>query len=86
MDSRRFSRPVTVTDHARQRMAERNVTEERLLDLIDTGEIRHKDASRLWIAKHYPERNDNLLCAAVVLESTLVVKTVMHHFSWESQP
>lgn len=66
-------------------MAERDITDDRLLDLIETGEIRHKDTARLWIAKHYPERNDNLLRAAVVLESTVVVKTVMHHFSWESQ-
>lgn len=59
---------------------ERGIDEARLFDLIETGETRHKDAVRLWIVKHYGDRNDNLLCAAVVLESALVVKTLMHHF------
>lgn len=67
-------------------MAERAITDDVLLNLIETGEVRHKDDVRLWIAKHYPERADNLLCAAVVLETAVVVKTVMHHFAWELEP
>ncbi len=55
-----------------------------LLDILETGEVRHKDETHLWIAKHYPDRADNSLCAVVVLEAAVVVKTVMHHFSWES--
>ena len=47
--------------------------------------VRNKDDLRLWIAKHYANRNDNLLCVAVVLEKTLVVKTLMHHFTWNPQ-
>jgi hypothetical protein len=35
-----------------------------------------------WIAKNYVDRADNLLCVAAVLETTLVIKTVMHHFAW----
>lgn len=85
MYSRRFDRPVLVTQHARRRMAQRGVDEMLLLDLIETGEVRHKDAVRLWIARHYPARADNLLCAAVVLETAVVVKTVMHHFTWETE-
>lgn len=83
MHSPRFDRPVTITQHARSRMAERNIGDALLLDLIESGEVRHKDETRLWIAKHYAERDDNLLCVAVVLETTVVVKTVMHHFTWE---
>ena len=52
-----------------------------MLNLIETGETRYKDASRLWIYKRYADRNDNLLCAVVVLEHSVVVKTVMHHFA-----
>ena len=63
-------------------MDERGISEALLLDLIDTGEIREKDAMRLWIAKRYPDRDDNLVCAAVVLEAAVIVKTVMHHFTW----
>lgn len=72
-----------ITQHAAQRMSQRGITDELLLDLIDSGEVKHKDEVRLWIAKHYAERSDNLLCAAVVLENVVVVKTVMHHFDWE---
>ena len=62
-------------------MAQRAIDETLLLDLIDSGETRYKDAARLWIYKSYPGRDDNLLCVAVVLqEDALVVKTVMHRF------
>ncbi len=75
---------MILTDHARGRMAMRDISEVLLLDLPETGEVRHKDETHLWIAKHYPERADNSLCAVVVLEKAVVVKTVMHHSSWES--
>jgi hypothetical protein len=61
-------------------MLERDVADERLVELIESGEIRHKDEIRLWITKSYSDRQDHFLCAAVVLENQLVVKTVMHHF------
>jgi hypothetical protein len=83
MYSQRFSRRVLVTQHARQRMLERRVDESLLLDLIETGEARYKDERRLWIAKAYPDRGDNLLCVAAIVEARLIVKTVMHHFTWE---
>jgi hypothetical protein len=86
MYSKRFDRPATVTEHAARRMAERAIDGAILLDLIETGDVRHKDETRLWIAKHYPERADNLLCVAAVLETTVVVKTLMHHFTWDPQP
>jgi hypothetical protein len=78
MFSTRFDKPVVVTDHARRRMAERGVTESLLLDLIETGEARYKDATRFWVAKHYAERDDNLVCAVAVAEAALVIKTIMH--------
>ncbi|MDP8568932.1 DUF4258 domain-containing protein [Methylophilus aquaticus] len=83
MHSKRFSCSVRITHHARERMSERNISESLILDLIETGEIRKKDEVRLWIFKSYTGRNDNLLCVAVVLETCLVVKTVMHHFELE---
>jgi hypothetical protein len=86
MESGRFGKTIVVTAHAQLRMSARNVTDALLLDLIETGDLRCKDVHRLWIAKRYPDRNDNLICVAVVLETVLLVKTVMHHFSWEPQP
>ena len=83
MDSLRFGLPIQITRHAKDRMAERGISNDLLLDLIETGTAKHKDETRLWLFKHYPERSDNLLCAAVVLENYIVIKTVMHHFQLE---
>jgi len=82
MFSARFAKPIEITDHARGRMAARTISEVLLCDIIETGEVRYKDEARIWIAKHYDDRDDNLICVAAVLETALVVKTVMHHFSW----
>ena len=76
MNSTRFQRPVIVTYHARQRMAERGISEEILLEVMDTGETRYADDIHLWVFKALPARDDNLLCAVLVLEDALVVKTV----------
>lgn len=81
MHSDRFRRDVLVTRHARQRMAQRGIDGTRLLDLIDSGETRYKDSTRLCICKTYADRDDNDLCvAAILVEGSLVVQTVLHHF------
>ncbi len=84
MQSARFDRPVIITRHAAQRMAERHVTPELLLRVIDEGQTRYSDAVRLWAWLEVPGRDDNLLCAVLVLEDAVIVKTVMHH--WELMP
>ncbi len=81
MFSTRFHRPVVVSSHAKMRMTERGISEVTLLEVIDTGATRYKDATHLWTFKEFPERHDNLLCAVLVLEDRVVVKTVMHHFT-----
>jgi hypothetical protein len=81
MFSVRFQRVVVLTRHARERMAERMVSDVMLLEVIDHGETRYRDSTHLWAFKEFPERNDNLLCAVVVLDDAVIVKTVMHHFS-----
>ena len=83
MICQRFNLEIYISRHASTRMLERNITESVLLELLETGDIRKKDPSHLWIAKQMKGREDNLICAAVVLEHKLVVKTVMHHFCWE---
>jgi len=77
MFSARFNRPVILTRHAAQRMAE-------LLAVVDTGDTRYKDETHLWAFKHLDDRADNLVCAVLVLEDAVVVKTVMHHFTPEA--
>ena len=61
-------------------MVERNISEAMLLEVIDTGETRYRDETHLWAYKSFPERADNMMCALLVLEDLLIVKTVMHHF------
>jgi hypothetical protein len=84
MHSTRFNRTVVITHHAAHRMAERRVTPELLLRVIDEGQTRYSDDVRLWVWLDVPGRDDNLLCAVLVLESAVIVKTVMHH--WELMP
>ncbi|MGM0692285.1 MAG: DUF4258 domain-containing protein [Pseudomonadota bacterium] len=83
MHCNRFELDVQITRHARERMAERRIDESELLALLENGVTRYKDEVRLWIAKEYPGRKDNLVCAAVILDDKLVIKTVMHHLQWE---
>lgn len=83
MFSTRFNRPVVFTRHALQRMQERNISEDELLCVVDTGGTRYKDDTHLWAFKHMDGRSDNLVCAVLVLENSVVVKTVMHHFTPE---
>jgi hypothetical protein len=84
MFSQRFQLPIVVTVHARERMAARDMTDETLLDIIETGVDKDAGAGHHWVYKHYPARSDNLLCVAAVIENMFVVKTVMHH--WEIAP
>jgi hypothetical protein len=84
MFSMRFNRSVIVTRHAAQRMAQRHVTDELLLRVIEEGKIRYSDECRLWVWLDVPGRDDNLLCTALVLEDAVIVKTVMHY--WELMP
>ena len=62
-------------------MQSRNVGADLVLKIIDTGYLRNSDPVRLWAWLELPDRQDNLLCLALVLEDAVVVKTVMHH--WE---
>jgi len=62
-------------------MVERDISGKILLEVIDSGEARYKDATHLWAFKEFPARHDNLLCAVLVLEDCVVVKTVMNHFT-----
>ncbi len=81
MFSIRFQFPVVISTHAKIRMVERDISEVMLLEVIDSGDARYKDATHLWAFKEFPDRHDNLLCAVLVLEDCVVVKTVMHHFA-----
>lgn len=65
------------------RMAQRSISAIELLEVIDSGETRFKDDCHLWAFKHLAGRADNLICAVLVLEDAVIVKTVMHDFMLE---
>lgn len=81
MISKRFSKPVVLTYHAAKQMAERQIDEETLADLIESGDVKYKDEQHLWIYKSYPVRQDNMICAAAIERNNLIIKTVM--INWE---
>lgn len=72
-----------LTQHAKVRMGQRSISMDELLVVIDTGDTRFKDDTHLWAFKNLPGRTDNLVCAVLVLEDAVVVKTVMHEFVLE---
>jgi len=83
MFSNRFNRTIIITKHAQIRMVERGISEVDLLDIVETGSTKFSDENHLWVYKHYVNRPDNLICAVLVLEHLVIIKTVMHHFTVE---
>ena len=83
MFSVRFNKAVVITQHAQLRMPQRAISVAELQDVIDHGDTRFKDEARLWVYMDLPGRSDNLVCAVLVLEDAVVVKTVMHYFDLE---
>lgn len=79
--SRRFGKNVWVTHHARMSMQKRQVDDAVLEQIIEDGEIKPRDAEHFWVFKHVDGRSDNLICAAVVEQDAVVVKTIM--INWE---
>ena len=84
MHSTRFNLQVVLTEHAYQRMTERNISLEQVLEIIDSGTLKEAGGLHYWLYKHLADRTDNLLCVAAVIDNVVVVKTIMHH--WEPQP
>ncbi len=80
--SHRFEKNVHLTHHVNDRMRKRDIDLPLLEDLIETGEILWKDGTSAWIHKIYPNRDDNRICAAVVVKENIVVKTVMTNWTW----
>jgi len=67
-------------------MAKRNVTLAEVKRLIEEGVYRTKEASQGWIFHRFESRHDNLVCAAVVTEQAIIVKTVMVNWRERDKP
>jgi hypothetical protein len=79
--SRRFGKNVWITRHARSSMLKRGIDDETLERVIEEGEIKRKNDIDMWVYAHVDGRQDNLICAAAVEASAVVIKTVM--INWE---
>lgn len=80
-NSERFGKRVHLTHHALERIARRGFTEALLKALIEHGEVKRKDQEHWWIFKVFANRDDHLVCAAVIAREALIVTTIMTH--WE---
>lgn len=79
--SSRFGMAVVLTEHAQASMRKRDVSDAVLQHIVENGDIKYKDVSHLWVYGHIEDREDNLICAAMVIENVVVIKTVM--INWE---
>jgi len=79
--SRRFGKNVWITRHARNSMLKREIDDATLERVIEEGEIKRKNDVDMWVYLHIDGRQDNLICAAAVESSAVVIKTVM--INWE---
>lgn len=83
--SERFGKNVWITRHARQSMERRNVDLPTLFTVIEQGKHVSCDLHHGWIFLHLAERTDNFVCAAVVIESAVIIKTVMINWQQEAK-
>ena len=75
--SDRFCKKVWLTNHAIEMMAKRKITLSDVNVLIEKGEYKNKNTNQGWIYYNFPEREDNLVCAAIINEKTVIIKTIM---------
>jgi hypothetical protein len=73
----RFGKRVWLTNHAIESMAKRRVTLTEVKTLIEQGTFDAKSENQGWIFHRFEDREDNLICAAVVTSQALIIKTVM---------
>ena len=58
---------VVLTEHAKARMEERDLSTAFILDIIDNGMQKSAGGPHYWLYKHFPDRQDNFLCVAAVV-------------------
>lgn len=83
--SKRFGKNVWATNHARYSMQRRNIDAAILEQVIEEGEIKRRDEANMWVFSRIRERDDNLICAAVVEQAAVVIKTVMVNWELEDE-
>lgn len=81
--SQRFDKKVWLTNHAIEAMAKRSIRLAEVKTLIELGVYDIKSPPHGWIFHHFCERSDNLVCAAVIDQEAIVIKTLM--INWKQR-
>lgn len=79
--SPRFAKNVWLTNHAIEAMAKREVTLPEVKQLIEEGKTQYKDEKHGWVYFEFTHRNDNLVCADIVNDQAVIIKTIM--INWQ---
>lgn len=58
-------------------MAKRDITLPEVKQLIEEGNVEYKDDKHGWVYFDFANRNDNLVCAAIIHDQTIIIKTIM---------
>ncbi len=75
--SPRFAKNVWLANHAIESMAKREITLPEVKQLIEEGSVQYKDNQHGWVYFEFISRNDNLVCAAIINEQAVIIKTMM---------
>jgi hypothetical protein len=79
--SEKFGKNIWLTNHAIEAMAKRKITLPEVKKLIELGDYRDVKGEHGWIYCKFSERDDNLMCAAVVNKEAIIIKTLMIRWS-----
>ena len=58
-------------------MSKRRVTLGEVKNLIELGEYTVRDNLHGWVYYNFSERKDNLVCAAIINDKSIIIKTLM---------
>jgi hypothetical protein len=65
---------LVITQHAREQMEARSITQEAVIEVLETGEIKPKSANgKFWVYKNLKGRRDNLVSLSISIEKPKLV-------------
>ena len=65
---------LVITDHARDRMVLRNISENEISLILSKGKkVLKNKKNHFWVYKNFSQRADNLICLSVSIESPYLI-------------
>lgn len=70
---------LILTNHATERMKERKISKNLVIEILETGKALEKQKkNKWWVYKKIKSRNDNYVCLSITIESPqLIVITTL---------